>query len=281
LYEMLINHNLFEGVEADTSAIAIVQNELKHYIVKRLEILMGLRHPTPQQKTIVESDFNPIEVDFLKQLAYRGTKGASAEYEEDYEEEEEEAPRPVAKPKPLLNPIKATVKSSSLKSVAKTKPSVKKPPVVKKSPPAPAPKKTVKKKVQPKAEPLPSKPKRKAKKSGAVTPKIKNTGVAPRQLNQQEIEALAKADLEQMKTRKPFDKMTAKEKAEEIARVNAQHAPKPKPATALPPMDSSQLMMKYTAEQASRASSTGNKNNPFDAIMANVANKIAMEKSQE
>ncbi|HXF28340.1 MAG TPA: hypothetical protein VN457_00695, partial [Chlamydiales bacterium] len=45
LYELLINHNLFEGVDASEQAIKNVQNELKFYIVKRLEILLGIREP--------------------------------------------------------------------------------------------------------------------------------------------------------------------------------------------------------------------------------------------
>lgn len=43
LYEMLIKHNLFEGVDAMPQAIDKVQSEIKQFIVERLEILLGMR----------------------------------------------------------------------------------------------------------------------------------------------------------------------------------------------------------------------------------------------
>ena len=84
LYELLINHNLFEGVDSDPRAIKNVQDELKEYIVERLEILMGMRKERksvsiPEEIEVsYESEFNDVEKDFLKQLAYKGTMGKTA-----------------------------------------------------------------------------------------------------------------------------------------------------------------------------------------------------------
>ena len=43
LYEMLIKHNLFEGVDAMPQAVAKVQTEIKEFIIERLEILLGMK----------------------------------------------------------------------------------------------------------------------------------------------------------------------------------------------------------------------------------------------
>jgi hypothetical protein len=261
LYEMLINHNLFDGVDADPSAVAIVQNELKHYIVKRLEILMGLRQPV--QKESASSVFNPVEADFLKQLAFKGTKGASVS------EAAEQAPPPRPKAQGL-KPLTPTVKSSALKGVAKN--------------PAPKRKKAP---VQQAEQPLPQRPvNRRQKKRTTTQPSKRNVkvkaGAAPRDLRKDEVEALAKEDIEMMKGRKPFHEMSSKEKAKEIARVNDTHAPKPRPANALPMMGPDQQVMKYMTEQNMRASKGGGgKQNQFNQIMANIANQIAINKSQE
>lgn len=265
LYEMLINHNLFDGVDADESAIAIVSNELKHYIVKRLEILMGLRQPAPRT---TNSDLNEVELDFLRQLAYKGTKGASAEVEE--------APRPAPKPQGL-KPLQPTVKSASLKGLNKQ-------PTKRRTQPAPQ--------QQAQPEPTPQPPKRtpqKRTKKKTATPRQKpksqrqvkvKAGAGPRDLRKDEVEALAKEDMQLMEGRKPFHEMNAKEKAKEIARVNNQHAPKPRPTNALPMMNADQQTMKYMTEQSQRASK-GGKGNQFNQIMANIATKIAADKAQD
>ena len=82
LYDMLIKHDLFHGVKANPRALANVQNELKAYIVSRLEILLGIREEKKAQEPkqiVVESPFNDVEIEFLKALSYKGTKGASAQ----------------------------------------------------------------------------------------------------------------------------------------------------------------------------------------------------------
>jgi len=81
LYDMLIKHDLFDGVKANPIALKNVQKELKDYIVERLQILLGIK----QQKTNqiasapmrVELPFNMLEIQALKDLAYKLTKGAT------------------------------------------------------------------------------------------------------------------------------------------------------------------------------------------------------------
>ena len=82
LYDMLIKHDLFAGVKANPKALQNVQNELKQYIVSRLEVLLGIRQEKKEKdqpkQLVVESPFNDVEIEFLKALSYKGTKGASA-----------------------------------------------------------------------------------------------------------------------------------------------------------------------------------------------------------
>lgn len=274
LYEMLINHNLFDGVDVDHRAIAIVRNELKHYVVKRLEILMGLKSPVAP-KQVVESDFNSIEVDFLKQLAAKGTRGRSMEVEAATDEEMvAEQPQPVSGG---LNPIAGKrIKSSDLK------PLVKKPAAVLKK--AVQPPVQEKKKQAVKKRATPKQTVNRPQKKKTVEKRVKlDSPLQARNLTPAEAEALAKEDLKLMKNRKPLHEMTAKEKAEEIARVNAKHTVRPKPNTNVaPPVSESQLFNKYTIEQANRSNGVGGQGgNPFDSIMANLANNIAMSKNQE
>jgi hypothetical protein len=80
LYEMLIGHNLFEGVDAHPEAIAQVEKELKGFILERLEVLLGMKAEKEKEvhKIVQESQFNDMEVQALKMIASKVTKGASA-----------------------------------------------------------------------------------------------------------------------------------------------------------------------------------------------------------
>jgi len=248
LYEMLINHNLFEGVEASPQAIERVQNELKYYIVSRLEVLMGMRQPV-QRKEGPELPLNHVELDFLKALAYKGTKGASIKAERE-EEDTEPGPRPV---QPKLRP-------QGLKPLVKQKT---------------APKKTkqVSKKKSPKQppqqeKPLQTQPKSKPKKNNTVRNKIKSDGVlSKRNLTEAEIIALAKEDIENS-TGKPLHEMTAKERAERVKQVNAKYQPKPRPENAAPMPTADQLAATYMTQQTMRSGSQ-NQMTQFKEILAN------------
>jgi hypothetical protein len=116
LYEMLIKHNLFDGVDAMPQAVAKVQSEIKEFIIERLEILLGMRSEKQKEvhQIIKESQFNELEVQALKMIASKVTKGAS-----------ETAPITSEKPKNELNAIKSSATGrSELNIVKKTPPPV-------------------------------------------------------------------------------------------------------------------------------------------------------------
>ena len=75
LYEMLVKHDLFEGVQSNPIALKAVQKEIKTFIMDRLEVLLGLK-TDKQIKT--SNQFNDLEVQALKDLAFAATKGATA-----------------------------------------------------------------------------------------------------------------------------------------------------------------------------------------------------------
>lgn len=276
LYEMLINHNLFDGVDADPRAINIVQNELKHFIVKRLEILMGLRQPVIEKaKEIAEVDlpFNDTEVDFLKQLAYKGTLGKSAQGQ---------PLQSTTKSNPSLNPLSSKKSSNQLKSMSKSsaphKKKVEPEPEPEEEPehtPQPPPKKkAAPKKQQPKKtaqknkSTQQNKPQQKAK--PAQKSKVNSAGVmAKRDLTKKEIEELAKQQLaeEQKSGKKDWADMTKKEKMQRIREVNAKYA-RPKPKDMLPMPTAQELEARYQQREALNSNRGGR--SQFNATLANI-----------
>jgi len=248
LYELLINHNLFEGVEADSRAIELVQNELKHYIVKRLEILMGLRQPVSVSAKSIGPSFNEVEIDFLKQLAYKGTKGRSLINEEDELSIDRKPNRSV----PKLNPIKPQTVKNRIKSPrVNSKPSSEKP--LKNTPVVP---KKNRKRNETNGTKLTAKRRIKSN-----TPDVK-------QLTQAQAEQLAREDIENMSKRKPWGQISTKEKIEEIKKVNQRHS-KRRPKGALPIPTPEQLEAKYTMDMARRSVGGYSKHN-FNAKLADI-----------
>jgi hypothetical protein len=77
LYQMLMNHALFEGMDADPQAIANVEREMRKFARDRMEIMLGMRQAAPTQNVQVASPFNDLEVDILKKLASKATNGAT------------------------------------------------------------------------------------------------------------------------------------------------------------------------------------------------------------
>jgi len=75
LYNMLINHNLFEGVDADPTAIANVQKQLKDFILEKLEEMLGMRAKKETQPVTIQSDFSKLEIQVLKKVASKMSKG--------------------------------------------------------------------------------------------------------------------------------------------------------------------------------------------------------------
>lgn len=121
LYEIIMNHELFAGVEADEKAVKIVQKEIRNFAKERMEIMLGMRQEQKEVSVNVASPFNALEVETLKALASAATKGASrSEEAEQYVPvvrttglnpitTRKAAPKP-AQPKPLAkspsNPVK-------------------------------------------------------------------------------------------------------------------------------------------------------------------------------
>jgi len=116
LYEMLIKHNLFDGVDAMPQAVIKVQSEIKEFITERLEILLGMKSEKQKEvhQIIKESQFNDLEVQALKMIASKVTKGAS-----------EIDSKPSEKPRNELNAVKNTSSNSfGINSVKKNTPPI-------------------------------------------------------------------------------------------------------------------------------------------------------------
>ena len=260
LYEMLINHNLFDGVDASEQAVSNVQNELKYFIVGRLELLLGIRQP---KSRVVESQFGEDEVDFIKALAAKGLAMQGRQ-------PSAPAPKPVSTVKSGLKPL------TQKKKVAVSKPA----------------QRSVKKKVeQAKKEveekPLPTKPKttrkRKAPAKKAAPkekkPRIASDGVlTQRNMTKAEIEEMAKRDIQKLSQQgKSFFEMSKKEKQAHLRKKAEEDARKPTPENATPMASFEQQQMKYMTEQQQRAG-TGSDMSKFNSVLANA---LAMQKAQE
>lgn len=89
LYKLIMNHDLFDGVDVDARAIDTVHREIRKFARERMEIMLGMRQETPKE-AIVSSPFNDLEVVVLKKLASTYSKGAT-------ETAEASKPQPVAK----------------------------------------------------------------------------------------------------------------------------------------------------------------------------------------
>ncbi len=78
LYEMVMNHGLFDGVEADPRAAKSVQKQIRKFAKEQMEIMLGMRQDaTLANNAIVQSPFNDLEVQILKKLASAASKGAT------------------------------------------------------------------------------------------------------------------------------------------------------------------------------------------------------------
>jgi hypothetical protein len=78
LYKMIMNHNLFEGLDADPKAIQNVQKEIRGFVKERMEVMLGMRKETATVEHLeINFPFNALEVTTLKALARTATKGAT------------------------------------------------------------------------------------------------------------------------------------------------------------------------------------------------------------
>lgn len=103
LYEMLMDHDIFAGADADEKAIKFVTKQIRMFAKERMEIMLGMRQEPSKVQAFNAADFpfNDIEVAALKDLAYVATKGASSR-------DEAQTFTPQAAPAPRrtgLNPI--------------------------------------------------------------------------------------------------------------------------------------------------------------------------------
>jgi hypothetical protein len=126
LYEMLIKHDIFEGVTCNQVALDNVQMEMKNFILDRLQVLLGIKQdsftPKYSEKVKVELPFNKMEIEALKDIANKLTKGKSSTIEE--KEVVEATPEPEIRqqrPKPLMG-NKITAKTKEVPSRQNAKP---------------------------------------------------------------------------------------------------------------------------------------------------------------
>lgn len=78
LYQMVMNHELFEGMEIDPRAVKNVQTEIRRFARERMEVMLGMRKETSKVETLeIDFPFNALEVEVLKKLAFTATKGAT------------------------------------------------------------------------------------------------------------------------------------------------------------------------------------------------------------
>ena len=83
LYETIMNHNIFDGMDADAKAIKNVEREIKKFAQQRMEIMLGMRQEAPKEQSFPMElfPFNSLEVEALKALAAAATQGASRDAE--------------------------------------------------------------------------------------------------------------------------------------------------------------------------------------------------------
>lgn len=78
LYEILMDHDLFSGQGFDEKAVKFVTKQIRNFAKEQMEIMLGMRQETPKNEvTITNFPFNDVEITFLKDLAFMGTKGQS------------------------------------------------------------------------------------------------------------------------------------------------------------------------------------------------------------
>jgi hypothetical protein len=79
LYEMIMNHDLFGGMDADPRAIKTVQRQICNFAKEQMEIMLGMRREPSRDSEhfSVDLPFNSLEVEALRDIAFKLTKGAT------------------------------------------------------------------------------------------------------------------------------------------------------------------------------------------------------------
>lgn len=112
LYEMIMNHDIFGGTDADEKAIKYVTKQIRNFAKEQMEIMLGMRQEMGRSESLAISyfPFNDLEVQTLKALASAATKGATATPEaQQYSGIKTDVPRKVG-----LNQINAKPSQKSL-----------------------------------------------------------------------------------------------------------------------------------------------------------------------
>lgn len=234
LYELLIEHDLFDGVDAAPEAVDRVQGEIKAFIVDRLEILLGMKNEkeTEIQQIIHPSQFNDVEVKALKMIASKVTKGASTD-------------APTTEPEPSeLNTIKKEAKRQGLNTLGTKKPVVKPKPVVAQPKPKPKPVRKPEPKPAVKKEVVPKTTKKKAlrknpKKSAVKSRKLKKEMMEVSSKGKT-VDELAKRDMKYVESLK-------NKSLEEASKIVSQRHNRPRSTT---PIDQGMVNSHYTTKVA-------------------------------
>lgn len=129
LWKMIMNHNLFEGVDADPRAIQNVQKKIREFAKECMEVMLGMRKETSIVEHLeIDFPFNQKEVEVLKALAYKASLGEtqnSDNYVPEVKRTTEEVlnvPR-----KKTLNPIGGTTAPKKQNKALQNKPLQSKP----------------------------------------------------------------------------------------------------------------------------------------------------------
>jgi len=113
LYQMVLQGDIFADTNADPRAIKNVQREIRKFVKERMETMVGIRQEQPKAQ-IVSSPFNDMEVQALKMVASKVTKGAS-----ESANQTPQAPQPIAAPKKDgISSISGNVKPQSTAPLA-------------------------------------------------------------------------------------------------------------------------------------------------------------------
>lgn len=181
LYDMVMNHELFDGVESDARAIKSVQKQIRRFAKEQMEVMLGMRK-TAAAVSDLGMPFNGLEVEVLKKIAATFSQGAT--------ETEEAEQVPV-----IVKPVKKQV----LNSIGLSKPS--------------APKPIIKPQARAQSAPLPSKAQapieRQAKSAETVNdlePNYKPLKKAPQEMTTDELLRRNQEAMERQKNRKPSTK---------------------------------------------------------------------------
>ena len=244
LYEMLLKHNFFEGVSNNVSAKQNVEQELKKFILDRLEILLGIKQESQQvssSEVTVDLPFNDVEIDFLKALAYQGTKGASGSG--------------------LSAQAQATVQPTKLQQLPKVQApaglrplSQPKPAPMKQS--QPAPRQQVRPPAPPQRQPI----------------KTQRPASKPAKKGPRSIDEIAREDIAKMKNRKPAHQMNAKELAAANKKVEGGGS-RARPKDALPmPSAEQQITSIITSKSSQPKAGAG-----FNDILSRALGAVPLE----